>query len=51
VLDSLVPSLLPHRERLAKLLEKQPWGDKSNRYFLTRNEEYTESLKAAVGIW
>ncbi|GAB4820390.1 hypothetical protein N2152v2_007436 [Parachlorella kessleri] len=42
---------LQRKERLAKLLEQQTWGDKTNRYFLTRNEEYTDSLKAAVGIW
>ena len=33
------------------MLERQPFGDKSQRYYLTRQEEYTEGLKAAVGIW
>lgn len=39
------------RERLAKLLAAQPWGDKSDRYFLTREQEYVKGLEAAVGIW
>ena len=50
-MDSDLWQRLACRERLANLLEQQTWGDKTNRYFLTRNEEYTESLKAAVGIW
>lgn len=33
------------------MLQTKPWGDKTNRYYYTRNEEYTESLKGAVGIW
>ena len=39
------------RSRLVAQLEKTTWGDKSQRYFLTREQEYVEGLKAAMGIW
>lgn len=42
---------LEQKERLTKLLLSQTWGDKSNRYFLTRDQEYVQGLEAAVGIW
>jgi hypothetical protein len=42
---------LDRRARLVKLLEAQPWGDKSQRYFLTREQEYVGGLQAGVGIW
>lgn len=34
-----------------KLLSSQPWGDKTHRYFLTREQEYVGGLQSAVGIW
>ena len=43
--------VLDRRARLVKLLEAQPWGDKSQRYFLTREQEYVGGLQAGVGIW
>jgi acyl-CoA oxidase len=42
---------LDRRAQLAKLLAAQPWGDKSQRYFLNREQEYVGGLEAAVGIW
>jgi hypothetical protein len=34
-----------------KLLQSQPWADKTHRYFLTREQEYVNGLKAMVGMW
>jgi hypothetical protein len=45
------PHVWGHRATLAKELAAKPWGDKSRRYFLTREEEYVGGLEAAVGIW
>lgn len=42
---------LQQRAHLAKVLAAQPWGDKSQRYFLTREQEYVQGLEASVGIW
>ncbi|PSC69663.1 peroxisomal acyl-coenzyme A oxidase 1-like [Micractinium conductrix] len=42
---------LQRREELVKLLQSQPWSDKTHRYFLTREQEYVGGLEAAVGIW
>lgn len=42
---------LARRDELIKLLSSQPWGDKTHRYFLTREQEYVGGLKSAVGIW
>ncbi|EFN54271.1 hypothetical protein CHLNCDRAFT_36152 [Chlorella variabilis] len=42
---------LQRREELVKLLSSQPWGDKTHRYFLTREQEYVGGLKAMVGMW
>ena len=42
---------LERRARLTQLLESQPWGDKSQRYFLNREQEYVGGLQAGVGIW
>ena len=42
---------LLQRAQLAKLLASKPWGDKTSRYFLTREQEYVQGLQAAVGIW
>lgn len=39
------------RARFAELLSKAPWGDKSNQYFYTREEEYVHGLRCALGIW
>ncbi|KAK9847424.1 hypothetical protein WJX84_002360 [Apatococcus fuscideae] len=44
-------AILERRSRLVAQLEKTTWGDKSQRYFLTREQEYVEGLKAAMGIW
>lgn len=32
-------------------METAPWGDKTQRYFLTREGEYVGGLQSAVGIW
>ena len=40
-----------YRASLAAHLESQPWGDKSQRPFLSREEEYVGALRAALGIW
>eukprot|EP00887_Chlorella_sp_A99_P006224 scaffold3.g6224.t1 len=42
---------LKRRTELEQLLASQPWGDKSQRYFLTREQEYVGGLQGAVGIW
>lgn len=42
---------LTHRAKFADFLAKQPWGDKSNQYFYTREEEYVHGLRCALGIW
>ncbi|GAX78870.1 hypothetical protein CEUSTIGMA_g6309.t1 [Chlamydomonas eustigma] len=42
---------LERRLRLAKEMALTSWGDKSRRHFLTREEEYVEALKGALGIW
>ena len=42
---------LQKRAELTKLLASQPWGDKSDRFFLTRDQEYVKGLQNAVGIW
>ncbi|KAL4854889.1 Peroxisomal acyl-coenzyme A oxidase 1 [Chlorella vulgaris] len=42
---------LLRREELVKLLSSQPWGDKTHRYFLTREQEYVCGLEAMVGMW
>lgn len=39
------------RAKFAEFLSKQPWGDKSNQYFYTREEEYVHGLRCALGIW
>lgn len=39
------------RAQFAAMLQRTSWGDKSRRYFLSREEEYTEALRAALGIW
>lgn len=36
---------------MVELLKQQPWGDKSHRYHMSREEEYKHSLEAMVGIW
>lgn len=48
---TLGPFLSVRRAELVKLLAAQPWGDKSGRYFMSREQEYTDGLRAAVGIW
>ncbi|KAL6761791.1 acyl-CoA dehydrogenase/oxidase C-terminal [Haematococcus lacustris] len=42
---------LQRRAKLLQLLSSQGWADKSRRHFLTREEEYTGGLQAALGIW
>ena len=42
---------LQQRTQLTQLLASQPWGDKSQRYFLSREQEYVQGLQTAVGIW
>ncbi|KAG2435906.1 hypothetical protein HXX76_007101 [Chlamydomonas incerta] len=42
---------LEKKMKLAEMLSNTSWGDKSRRYFLTREEEYVGALKAALGIW
>lgn len=39
------------RSKFAEFLSNQPWGDKSNQYFYTREEEYVHGLRCALGIW
>ncbi|GBF98378.1 peroxisomal acyl-coenzyme A oxidase [Raphidocelis subcapitata] len=39
------------RAELARILTQTPWADKSNRHFLSREEEYVGGLRAALGIW
>ena len=39
------------RAELARALADTEWGDKSRRYFLTREEEHVGGLKAATAIW
>ncbi|GLI67460.1 hypothetical protein VaNZ11_011657 [Volvox africanus] len=43
--------LLEKKQRFAEILAKTAWGDKSKRYFLSREEEYVGGLRAALGIW
>lgn len=45
------PKTKTPRASLAAHLEAQPWGDKSARPFLSREQEYVAALKAALGIW
>lgn len=40
-----------HRAQFAQVLAKTPWGDKSKRHFMSREEEYVAALQAALGIW
>ena len=39
------------RAQLAQMLAESEWGDKSKRYFLSREEEHVGGLKAATAIW
>ncbi|KAI8467455.1 MAG: acyl-CoA dehydrogenase/oxidase C-terminal [Monoraphidium minutum] len=39
------------RAELARQVAQTTWGDKSNRHFLSREEEYVGGLRAALGIW
>ena len=41
----------PCSAQFVAMLQKSDWGSKSRRHFLTREEEYTEGLRAALGIW
>lgn len=45
------PHQRPRRAQFVAMLEKTDWGSKSRRHFLSREEEYTEALRAALGIW
>ena len=44
-------SLCSFRAELAQALAEADWGDKSKRYFLSREEEHVGGLKAATAIW
>lgn len=48
--DATCDTLLRRRE-LVRLLQSKPWGDKSLRYHLSREEEYRNGLQATIGIW
>lgn len=37
--------------KFAEVLAQTSWGDKTRRYFLSREEEYVGALRAALGIW
>eukprot|EP00878_Enallax_costatus_P005125 GHUV01005387.1.p1 GENE.GHUV01005387.1~~GHUV01005387.1.p1 ORF type:complete len:651 (+),score=176.60 GHUV01005387.1:188-2140(+) len=39
------------RAQFAAVLAKTPWGNKTNQYFYTREEEYVHGLRCALGIW
>lgn len=39
------------RQQFAAELEQQPWASKAKRYFLAREEEYVDGLRAATQIW
>ena len=39
------------RAELIELLKRQPWGDKTRRYFYSREEEHVEGLRGALGLW
>lgn len=39
------------KAEIARMLASTPWGDKSRRHFLSREEEYVGGLEAALGIW
>ncbi|KAK9833196.1 hypothetical protein WJX74_009804 [Apatococcus lobatus] len=43
--------VLEKRSRMVAQLEKLPWGQKSQRAFLSREQEYVQALRAAMGIW
>lgn len=38
------------RAELVELLSSQPWGDKSQRYFLNREQEYIGGLQVGAGV-
>lgn len=42
---------LQRTHALIEKISKTDWGDKTKRYFLTRDQEYVGGLKAAFGIW
>ncbi|KAL3130658.1 hypothetical protein ABBQ38_008049 [Trebouxia sp. C0009 RCD-2024] len=44
-------ALLEKKAELAQALAESDWGDKSKRYFLSREEEHVGGLKAATAIW
>ena len=44
-------NLCSFRAELAQALAETDWGDKSKRYFLSREEEHVGGLKAATAIW
>ncbi len=49
--ESSLISAVYFRHELAKMLSETSWGNKSRRHFLSREQEYVEALKAALGIW
>lgn len=43
--------VLQKRKKLIEIMSRKPWGDKSGRYSMTREEEYVAGLRGAIGIW
>ena len=39
------------RKKLIETMSREPWGNKSGRYSMTREEEHVAGLEGAVGIW
>ncbi|CAD7698591.1 unnamed protein product [Ostreobium quekettii] len=39
------------KAHFAELISRTEWGNKSERYFQTREEQYVHGLKVAFGIW
>lgn len=39
------------QRELIELMSKHQWADKSKRYSWTREEEYVNALRGAIGIW
>lgn len=43
--------VIEKRRELIEMMKTKPWGDKSGRYSMTREEEHVAGLRGAVGIW
>jgi len=42
---------LERRQRIVALIEQMPWGQKHDRYVLSREEAYVRALEGALSIW